>query len=563
MSSPEKTEASISEALEYISQNPGAKVATVARKFGLKRSRLRSRLDGHIAAAGRRAANTKLSEAEEKAICRYIDRLDAINLAVRPEFISDAADHLLRARTSKSEVAPSVGPNWATRFIKRHKYDKRPQKVLDSNRQVAEDIERVTTWFGLLQQQIQAIGATPSEIWNMDETGFRLGEGKKQIIVTKRRRTHYFGLPENRESATAIEAISATGEYLPAYIVLAGQNHQSRWYQQPELHNDTVIETSPTGYTNDQISFRWLQHFEEYSKAKSYGGWRLLILDGHGSHHTIEFIQFCEDHNIIPFGLPPHTTHLLQPLDVSVFQPLKHYQAKALDAIVRDGVTEITKLEFLGYIQQIRRQAFKKTTILSGFRRAGIWPYNPDIVLTELRLRVPIKTPSPPPGAVQHSGSSAFSTPVTVRQINKVANKIEKVLDADDDLDPSFRHDISRFLRGSLVNAAELLQTKRDLGRTRYAERIQKQRRAMKNYTLQSGGRLQVGDGRKMVVQRQEDEVAKARRVVEAAELKYRNALKRCYFEAAKKARLWRTSGILQLASVYETGFPCRLLKRF
>src|SRR5687768_12376994 len=80
------------------------------------------------------------------------------------------------------------------------------------------------------------------------------------IVLRARRRSRYFGIPENRESATSIEAISAAREYIPAFLILAGQQHQSRWYAQPELHRDTVIEVSPTGYTNDQISLQWLHH---------------------------------------------------------------------------------------------------------------------------------------------------------------------------------------------------------------------------------------------------------------------------------------------------------------
>ena len=57
-------------------------------------------------------------------------------------------------------------------------------------------------------------------------------------------------------------------------------------------------------------------------------------MDGYGSYCTQEFIQYCDDNGIIPFGFPPHLTHLLQPLDVVVFQPLKHYYAEALDLIV-------------------------------------------------------------------------------------------------------------------------------------------------------------------------------------------------------------------------------------
>ena len=58
------------------------------------------------------------------------------------------------------------------------------------------------------------------------------------------------------------------------------------------------------------------------------GEWRMLILDGHGSHLTMEFMDYCWDHKIVPFLLPPHLTHLLQPCDVGIFQPIKHTSPK-------------------------------------------------------------------------------------------------------------------------------------------------------------------------------------------------------------------------------------------
>jgi hypothetical protein len=59
----------------------------------------------------------------------------------------------------------------------------------------------------------------------MDETGFRIGVGKDQFVITRRKRSQYFGLAENRESATAIEAINAAGDHIPAFLILAGQVH--------------------------------------------------------------------------------------------------------------------------------------------------------------------------------------------------------------------------------------------------------------------------------------------------------------------------------------------------
>ena len=155
----------------------------------------------------------------------------------------------------------------------------------------------------------------------------------------------------------------------------------AQWYQQPELDDDTAIATSASGYSNDQICLEWIKHFDKHTIKTTISKKRLLILDGHGSHHTIEFIQYCEAHDIIPFGMPPNLTHLLQPLDVVVFQPLKHYHAKALDVMVRDGIVNITKIEFLSCIQEVRRQAFKQSKILSAFQKTGIWPFNPHLVL--------------------------------------------------------------------------------------------------------------------------------------------------------------------------------------
>lgn len=362
----------------------------------------------------------------------------------------------------------------------------------------------------------------------MDETGFRIGIGKDQVVVTKRKRAHYFGIPENRESATCIEAISAAGECCPAFIILTGQLHMAKWYRTAELDPRSRIATAPTGYSNDQLSFEWLKHFDEHSKRMQQGKKRLLILDGHGSHHTREFIQYCDDHGIVVFGLPPHLTHLLQPLDVVVFQPLKHYHAKALDVLVRDGLTEITKLEFLSVIEGVRKEAFKATTIKSAFKKTGIHPYNPDIVLRPLQERVIQHTPSPT--RQTSSSSTPFQTPMNLRQINKAASDLTAIIDQNKALSPTFKRKVTNYIKGGQIAATELIRIKRDLGRTQYAETIKRQRRALKNRPLQSGGVLKVSHARPMVQKKEEDDIKQAREKVEKADSKAKNAAKNTLF---------------------------------
>jgi len=379
----------------------------------------------------------------------------------------------------------------------------------------------------------------------MDETGFQIGVGKNGLILSKNKKDHYFGIPQNRESATVIEAISAAGEVIHPFIILAAKQHRAHWYRQPELHPETVIATSPTAYSNDEIAIDWIKHFERKSSCYGVGSYRLLILDGHGSHHTREFIQFCDEHKIIPFGLPPNLTHLLQPLDVVVFQPYKHYYSQSIEIMVRDGLPDISKIEFLSSITEVRKQTFKTSTILSAFKETGISPWDPEKVFQKVRERqhqVPAqKTPSPP-----QSITSSNQTPLTLRQLNKVADRIEDLVEATPGLDPTFSRVLGKFVRGSLINATELLQAKDDLDRTKQARKTRTTRRAMKNHILKTGGVLTVGSARYMVAKIEEQELAKARRLLEAAEQKALKEAKKVFFEAAKAARKMRLRGILQ-----------------
>lgn len=50
---------------------------------------------------------------------------------------------------------------------------------------------------------------------------------------------------------------------------------------------------------------------------------RLLILDGHGSYQTDEFLYECFKNDIYALFLPAYTSHVLQPLDISIFSLLK------------------------------------------------------------------------------------------------------------------------------------------------------------------------------------------------------------------------------------------------
>lgn len=165
-------------------------------------------------------------------------------------------------------------------------------------------------------------GIHEDDIWNFDETGSAMGLCTTSKVITavegsEGPRTVIQG---NREWVTIIECVSCKGITIPPVVTLKGKEHQAPWYQESNLPQDWKLANSTNGWTTDEIGLKWLkQVFDPFSKPYATGAKRLLILDGHSSHQTAEFDDFCKENAIICLRMPPHTSHLLQPLDVGFF----------------------------------------------------------------------------------------------------------------------------------------------------------------------------------------------------------------------------------------------------
>ena len=98
--------------------------------------------------------------------------------------------------------------------------------------------------------------------------------------------------------------------------------------------------------------------------------------------------------------MPPHTTHLLQPLDACMFQPLKHWDSEVVNNALQNGDETFSKVEFLSAFNSFRRQAFKEFTIRSAWKKTGLIPYSPACVIDKAREgSAPPRSTTPPPPA--------------------------------------------------------------------------------------------------------------------------------------------------------------------
>lgn len=76
-----------------------------------------------------------------------------------------------------------------------------------------------------------------------------------------------------------------------------------------------------------------------------------------------------QQEKILLFLTPSHLTHLVQPLDVGVFGPWKHYYTEEVDRSFRTGGTQVGKIEFLDFLDRIRVQTMRSKVIKSAWQR--------------------------------------------------------------------------------------------------------------------------------------------------------------------------------------------------
>jgi hypothetical protein len=280
----------------------------------------------------------------------------------------------------------------------------------------------------------------------MDEKGFLIGllNMTRRIFIREQlEEGKLLGACQdgNRSWITLLACIGQDLQSLPPMLIYQGKesNFQDTWINDfdPETE-EGYFSSSPTGWTNDQIGLEWLINiFDRHTKARARQGrdYRLLIIDGHGSHVTLAFLDWADTHRIIVAVFPSHSTHRLQPLDVSLFGPLSQaYTNQLVDFFAAtQGLVGISKREFWGNFLPAFKASFTRANIESAWEKTGLLPWDPEVVYKQVRRKEevsgedprPDPRPDSRPGTSGSSGSSVLSlSQVDARQLRRLFDRV-------------------------------------------------------------------------------------------------------------------------------------------
>jgi hypothetical protein len=387
-------EIQIQKALLALDNQEFNSIRAAARFFEVSFGALQRRRLGGVSRSTAQEMAQILTNAEESTLVRWIKRYTITGTPITNAILKELALNLRAARVTHAS-SPTLRPTqlshindkWVLRFQNRHPEIKGIYaRQLEYARKEGASYEHVKRWFDAVDSKFQEHAYDPSNVWNMDESGFGVGEEQSmKVLVYLDKATKYRVVAGKQEWVTDIECISAAGEALPPLLIFKGKNVNARWIneQSPEGWH---FATSKNGWTSNDLGLEWLkQVFEPLTREKAAGRRRLLIADGHGSHIRGDFIAHCMENHIDLLIMPPHCSHILQPLDVGVFSAFKRYHSVETHAISRLSSQRIPRAEWIELLSRARAKAMSKDNILGGWRGTGLWPANHRRVLASLQ----------------------------------------------------------------------------------------------------------------------------------------------------------------------------------
>jgi hypothetical protein len=484
--------------MEAFNRRDGLSIAAAARIYNVCDKTLAQRLRGTRARRDTTPKSKKLTMTEEKVILDFILDLAARAFPPRLCGVEDMANILLNERG-----AGRVGKRWALNFVKRQPQLKtRYTRRYDYQRAKCEDPQLIGNWFKLVGDIRDKYGIGDNDVFNFDETGFMMGMISSGMVVTsaEQRSKARMVQPGNREWVTVIQGASGGGWAIPPFIICAGQFALGNWFEERDLPGGWVITMTHNGWTDNVQGLHWIKHFDKHTQNRKVGVHRLLVLDGHESHHSTEFEQYCQENNIITLCMPAHSSHILQPLDVGCFSPLKRAYGRQVEDLVRCNITHITKVEFLSGFKAAHAAAMTEGNIRGGFCGAGLVPHDPERVLSGLDLVLrsppPAQQPETPPVWISQTPSNPTEA---VSQSQFIRDRIAGHQSSSPT--PIFTA-VDQLARGTEALAHNVILLNAQVQALQQANMLLSKRRRAKRTRLQDGGPLTVDEAYDLLDQR-------------------------------------------------------------
>nr|XP_049694743.1 uncharacterized protein LOC126054214 [Helicoverpa armigera] len=276
-------------------------------------------------------------------------------------------------------VNKMAGKDWLQGFLSRNdRLSIRKPEATSLSRATSFNQTNVAEYFDKLAQVMDRHRFRGSQIWNADETGVSTVSKPSKIIAAKgKRNVGSVTSAERGTNVTLLVAVSATGGSVPPLFVFPRKKYQDHFVRDGPA--ECIGAGNASGWMTDVEFLQFMKHFISYVKP-SKDSPVLLLVDNHCSHLSLPVLDLAKDNGVVMLSYPPHCSHKLQPLDVSVFGPFKKYLSSAQDAWMRNNPGKtMTIYDLPGIVRTALPLALTPNNISNGFQKTGAYPFNREV----------------------------------------------------------------------------------------------------------------------------------------------------------------------------------------
>lgn len=322
-----------------------------------------------------------IPEEHERRLANGLRKLETWGFGLsRGEVLNIVEEYVTRNKLKTPFKHNKPGEDWFISFKKRHLLSiKKPQSVEYARKNMTDPFI-IYPYFNLLKKTLEELSLMdqPDKIWNLDESSLCLDPSKTKVVGGIGKTATRTVSSPGRENTTILAAVNAAGKKAPPLILFKAKNIWSSWIPEKDIFPGTVHGATTNGWMEADVFYNYLKK----TLVPQMGEERpqLLLYDGHSTHVTEKVIDFAIGENLTILKLPPHTSHLLQPLDLSVFKPLKDkWDAKLVSWQRKNIGVKLNKVTFSSMVQSSWLELTNEV-IINGFKKAGIFPYNPNVI---------------------------------------------------------------------------------------------------------------------------------------------------------------------------------------